>query len=632
MKFSYYLLKKMVPGIPDKKKLADVLSVKSFEVEEVKADAMEIKIMPNRWSDAASHWGMAREAAAATGRKLSFAPKIIVNQPQNKGFLEQIKIEDPKLCPRYMAYYLELPKIGQSPVWMRKTLQTCGLRPVNAVVDILNYVMIETGQPLHAFDASKIKGGIRVRRAKTNETIETIDNQKIKLDKSILVIADREKLLAIAGIKGGESSKVDSKTKTIVIESANFDPVSIYRASKTIKLATDASQRFGHGLSPELCKIGIDRAIVLLKEICKATFLDSKDVYPKRQPKKILKFDEEKLQSVLGADIDSKTVSIILKSLGFRLLPKNMIEVPALRLDINIIEDLIEEVGRMYDLNKIPGKNPAVLLAPPEMDEYFLAAEKAKNSLMEMGFSEVRNSSFIPAKADGDVEMENPLSDDKRFLRNSLVYHLRENVKTNHRFSGNVRIFEIGKVFLKGFKEEYHLAMAVSLKSGDYVFRELRGPAENLLRSLGLTDYAFVPEGSKLRLESDHEVLGYLFPDPKNKAAFLEIDFDKTRHLMEGEREYLEISPYPSIIRDISFTVPASVRMNLILEAIADLRIENLDDVDLIDYLNIADDRISLTLRLVFQSMKKTLSDEEANRSTAKIADILASDFKAEIR
>lgn len=632
MKFSYSLLKKMVPGIPEKKRLADVLSVKSFEVEEVKADAMEIKIMPNRWSDAASHWGMAREAAAATGQKLSFGPKIIINQPQNKGFLEKIRVEDPRLCPRYMAYYLEIPKIGESPVWMRKMLQTCGLRPVNAVVDILNYVMLETGQPLHAFDASKIKGGIRVRLAKANETMETIDNQRIKLDKSVLIIADREKPLAIAGIKGGESSKVGSGTKAIIVESANFDPVSIYKASKTIKLATDASQRFGHGLSPELCKIGVDRAAVLLKEICKATFLDSKDVYPKRQPKKILKLDQEKLRSVLGINIDSKTVSSILKSLGFRLIHKNMVEVPALRLDINIVEDLIEEVGRMYDLNKIPGKNPAVLLAPPEIDDYFSAAEKAKNSLVEMGFSEVRNSSFVPGDAAGDVEIENPLSDDKRFLRSNLIYHLRGNIKTNHRFLENVRIFEIGKVFLKGFKEEYRLAMAVGLKSGGHVFRELRGPAENLLRSLGLTDYAFVPEGDKLRLESDHEVLGYLFPEPKSKAAFLEIDFDKARRLMEGEREYLEISPYPSIIRDISFTVPVSARMNLILEAIADLRIENLEDVDLIDYLALDSGRISLTLRLVFQSMKKTLSDEQANRSTAKIAGILASDFEAEIR
>jgi phenylalanyl-tRNA synthetase beta chain len=635
MKFSYSLLKKMVPGIPTKQKLADVLSVKSFEVENIKVDAMEIKIMPNRWADASSHWGMAKEAAAATGKRLVFSPKIIINQPKNKGLLDNIKVEDSDLCPRYMAYYVEIPKIGESPIWMRRVLNTCGLRPINAVVDILNYVMLEIGQPLHAFDASKIEGGLVVRSAKGDEIIETIDNQKIKLNKSTLVIADHKKILAIAGVKGGASSKIDKNTKAIIIESANFSSNSIYKTSKAIKLSTDASQRFGHGLSPELCKIGADRAAILLQEICKAKLVDSKDVYPKPQSRKILKFDLQKLQKVIGADIDLKTSLNILKSLEFRILPKGFIEVPAVRLDINIIEDLIEEVGRMYDLNRIPSKAPGVILAPSEIDKNFIVAEKAKNSLIQSGFSEVRNSTFVPDKSAGDIELENPLSDDKRYLRKNLTYHLRDNIKSNFRFTDNIKIFEIGKVFLNDYSEEYHLAMAIGVKSGNYIFRNLRGVVEDLLRSLGLTDYGFVPEGDKLRIESDHSVLGYLFSEQRNKTAFLEINFDKVIRLVEGEAEYLPISPYPSIVRDISFTVDETVKMNFILEAIANLKLQDLEDVDMIDYFMgglVAPGKINLTLRLVFRSFKKTLSDEEANSLMVKIGSLLESQFNALIR
>jgi phenylalanyl-tRNA synthetase beta chain len=302
---------------------------------------------------------------------------------------------------------------------------------------------------------------------------------------------------------------------------------------------------------------------------------------------------------------------------------------------VNIIEDLIEEIGRMHDFNKIPAKNPRVLLAPPEMDEQLVAMEKAKNSLIAAGFSEVRNSSFVPDKSAGNIELENPLSDDKRFLRSNLVYHLRENVKANHRFAGTVKIFEIGKVFTEGFKEERRLAAAVSVKSGDHVFRDLRGAAEGFLRNLGLTDYSFVPEANKLRLESDHDVLGYLYSEPRNRAAFFEINFDKTYHLIEGEMEYLPISPYPSILSDASFTVKEGTKANLILEAIANLRLPDLEDVDLIDYLpaEMAGEGLTgFTLRLVFQSMKRTLSDEEANRAMAKIESVLAADFNAQIR
>jgi len=616
----------MVPGLPAKKKTAEELNLKSFEVEEVSRDAMEIKIPANRWADAASHWGIAKEAAAVFNKKLAFRAPKIVNLPRNRGFLN-VKVEDPRLCPRYLALYFALPqKIGKSPVWMQKTLKACGLRPINAVVDIMNYVMLEIGQPLHAFDASKIDKGIVVRRAKKGEVIKTIDDLRFVLTKQDLLIADHKKPLALAGIKGGAGSEVLSGTKAIIVEAANFDSVNIYRTSRRLNLSTDASARFSHGQSPELVEWGANRAAVLLRDICAARLKDSVDLYPKKQARKLLRFDLERFNRLTGFKLDGKTAWGLLKKLGFSLIKEGLIETPALRLDIEIFEDLAEEAVRLYGFDKIKSAPPIVALIPGESEEMVILKEKIRRALISIGFSETYNSSFA-AESDSDaVALENPISRDKAFLRTSLIPGLEKNIKDNLRFFENIKIFEIGKTF-SGERENWRLGMATRLES-ENSFRELKGAAEKLLKMLGLTDYLFVPEDKDLRIESSHQVLGYLAASRRGSA--LEIDLDKLLKLVEAEVEYLPLSPYPAIERDISMYVDVNLRFNEILEAVNSLKIPHLFDADLIDYYkdeNLKQGKVSLTFRLVFQSASRTLKDEEVNREVDRIIKVLSGKF-----
>jgi len=276
MKFSYSLINKLVPGLPSKIKLIDEFNTKAFEVDSVKGDTLDIKVL-NRYSSAASHWGMAREAAAITGRKAQIPDKELINIPESLGKIK-VRVLEPELCTRYSARYFELDKIGNSPQWMQKVLKSCGMRPINAVVDIMNYVMLETGQPLHAFDADKSGVEIVVRRAKKDEKFTTLDDNSYVLSDETLLITNGEEPLAIAGIKGGKSAEVGKKTKHIIVEAASFEGASIYRTSRRLGLATDASLRFAHDLSPYLVRIGADRATILLKEILKAKLVDSKDI------------------------------------------------------------------------------------------------------------------------------------------------------------------------------------------------------------------------------------------------------------------------------------------------------------------------------------------------------------------
>jgi phenylalanyl-tRNA synthetase beta chain len=630
MKFSYSLIKKIVAGLPPIKEVGREINLKAFEVEEISGGVMDIKIPANRWADAASHWGIAKEAGAIFNKKIGFKIPKLINIPENKGRFK-VKVREPVLCPRYFASYLELPKkIGQSPVWMRKVLRDCGLRPINAAVDIMNYVMLEVGQPLHAFDAAKIKKGIIVRRAKKGEKMTTIDGVKINLEEKDLVIADEEKPLALAGIKGGKGSEIDGRTKTIIVEAANFEAGGIYRTSRRLNLFTDASSRFGHGQSPELVEAGINRAIVLLRDICGAKLVDSVDIYPKKQARKLLKFDLLRFNGLTGLNLDGKTVLGLLKKLGFSLSKEGLIEIPALRLDINIFEDLAEEAARMYGFENVKIIPPTVSLIPPEIDEIAIMKDKIRNAVVPLGFDEVYNYSFSREEK-GAVALENPISRDKAALRISLVPGLLKNIEDNLRFFEDVRIFEIGKAFFPS-GEGWRLGLAIHLKK-EISLRELKGAVESLLRGTGLTDYLFVPEGKRVRVESDHRVLGYI--DVFGKASVAELNVERLTELAEGEAEYLPLSAYPAVERDISLYLPENRRVEEVLAVIDEANIRDLADVDMVDYLmkdELGTDVFALTFRLVFQSDSRTLSDEEVNRETAKIIEVLRGKLGLTIR
>lgn len=653
MKFSYSLIKKMVPGLPGAKDFMEKFNAYGFEVEGVDGDTVEIKLPANRFADASSHWGIAKESAAIWNTKVVFAGKASVNLPK-KGTLS-VKVEEPALCPRYAARKFKVEKNGASPKWMQEVLAACGLRPINLVVDVMNYVMLEVGQPLHAFDAAKVKEGkLVVRRAKQGEHIQTIDDHKHTLDKDVLVIADSEKPLAIAGIKGGKSSEVDHATTEIVVEAAYFEPVNIFKSAQKLKLKTDASVRFAHGLHPELVAIGMERASWLLRELADATLLDSAEAYPRKAGAEIIGLDLERLNRVLGTEFDAKAIAGYLKRLGFSVKPgkKGMLlaEVPVLRTDITIEEDVIEEVARIYGVANIKPDAPVSVMKPSEFDDEVKLKDVSRKILTALGASEVYNYSFLSRK-EAEVrffptlphelaELENPISEDKQYLRPSLLSGVMKNLESNFRYFDEVRVFEIGNVFhveQGKMKEGARLAIGIASKK-EPTFLELKGMLDELLRRIGLTDYFMKPVDDHLIIETDHSVLGYMKPvsfEKKQKGAIAELDFGRLAKLVEGEKEYEALPKFPGITRDISLFVPREVRVGDLLEAINSVPTKFVEDVDMVDFYedpNQGERRKSITFRIVFQSDERTLTDAEVGDELSAILSELQGRFQAEVR
>ncbi|MCL5006828.1 MAG: phenylalanine--tRNA ligase subunit beta [Patescibacteria group bacterium] len=658
MKFSYSLIKKFIPQVPAKKKFVAEFNLKAFETEDAGGDVLDISLPANRYSDAASHWGIAKEASAIFQKKIVL-PKglsLSVNMPEGNG-LVGVRVENPADCPRYEAVVLQLDgKKHSSPVWLKKTLIACGLRPISLVVDIMNYVMLEVGQPLHAFDYDKVAGGrkknIVVRLARSGEKAGTLDGKICDLTSADLVIADADGFLAIAGIKGGKKAEVDGSTKRIIVESANFDQARIYATSKKTGILTDASARFSRNLSPELAEYGANRAVVLLKELAGARVIDSTDYYPRPIGKEIIGFNLEKMSGILGADLPRKEVVSILKGLGMSVLTAGksaegrfdfLVEIPTIRRDVQSFEDLTEEVGRIYGYNNIKPEAPRISVKPAEVDDAFVTREKCRDFLLNLGFSEIYSYSFFGRPESewlfggaGErklIELQNPIAEDKRYLRGELISGIIQALDGNLRHYGEVRVFEVGKVFGRA-GEKNHLAFGVAAKPGLATKNwspaaALRGVAEQLLRSLGITDLFFRPWGADtLLLESDHKVVGRITVYHGGQRGAGELDLDAVRIFSSEEFEYYPLPKYPSITRDLSLEFQGDVLVGEVLETINQAKVPHLWDVDVADYY----DARRVTLRLVFQATDRTMKDAEADAELAGIVNKLKERFSFMVR
>ncbi|MFA5098979.1 MAG: phenylalanine--tRNA ligase subunit beta [Candidatus Paceibacterota bacterium] len=663
MKFSYTLIKKLAPVVKNKKDLIEKLNEFAFEAVDLGGNSFEVALPANRYSDAASHIGIAREASAIYGKKFD-SPVFNLKKSKNGGPTKanfKVSIEDKKLCSRYMGWYFENVKIGSSPKWMKDVLEECGLRPINAVVDIMNYVMLETGQPLHAFDYDKIaQSQIIVRKAKKGEKIVSLDDKKYDLNENILVIADAKNPLAIAGIKGGKFAEVVPSTKRIVVEAANFAGANIYRASKSLKLTTDASVIFSHNISPVLAEIGLNRAGQLLEEITGAKAGKIVDVNYAKPGKKIIKFDTEKFKKLIGVDLNVKICGDYLRNLSFGIKAGNkqtfLVEVPAWRSDVSIFEDLAEEITRLYGLNKLKPQPPKIYIHPSGFEDQIVLKDKIRKILTGFGFDEVLNYSFV---GDGDLdknpvwknkllELENPISGQAKYMRPSLTPNLIKNIESNFRFFDDIKIFEIGKVFYGNTPEKLNLGILIASKKDKQVFFELKGAIEKMFKNIGLVDY-MMPEPEKgewvndftgnlisseiLEIESEDKVIGYLGRVDYSgaEAVLAEINLDLLLELVEEEHEYRPLSKYPSIMRDVSVLVSPAVKVGEIMRLIQESDFKNIEDVDMIDEYEMKDKR-SLTFRIIFHSEERTLKEEEASGEMEKIKKLLKSKFGAEIR
>jgi len=670
MIFSYNWLKDYVKA-PKPDKLAEILTMHSFEVEEVKKFGkdwtLDIDVLPNRAPDCFSHMGIAKETAAITNSKIKEVNcKVKEGKTKAKDSIS-VENKDKNDCLRYTARVMTDVKVGPSPKWIQERLKVCGLRPINNIVDIANYVMLELGQPLHAFDLDKINGKkIIVRRAKKTEKIVSLDDQKYDLDEDILVIADKEGPLAIAGIKGGRKAEIDKNTKTMVLESANFDPKIIRQASKKLSLRTDASWRFENGIDPNLTETAINRLAYLIAKTAKGKVAAGLiDFYPKKALAKKIRLNQDYIRSLLGQDISLKEIKDILIRLGFKVKGggeiKLEVEVPTFRLDISIAEDLIEEIGRIYSYDRIPAVFPVSSLIPPKRNFEIFWEDMSKNILKEAGFSEVYNYSFIGDKEadtfkyNDAVELENPISLDYKYLRPSLIPNLIKNVESNFKCFDKVKIFELGKIFNP---EKRMLACLIAQKQGQDAFYELKGIVDLLLNKLGISDISYddyqqTPEQSSIviwdskrsaEIKIGGEEIGFLgdvSKDVLNKikikgeVALFDIDFEKLQKLVSEEHEYQPISHHPSAVRDIAVLVPHDVKVVDVLNKINTIGGKLIRDIDLFDIYQgeeISQGKKNLAFHIIYQAEDRTLKSAEIDAIQKKIIKTLEKDPGWEIR
>lgn len=630
MKFSYSLFKKYLPKLESKDQLIEILEAHAFEAEEADKGLLDISIPTNRYSDAASHIGIIKELSALLDMKTKDLPELkLVDDIETPSEKVKVKIKNSKLCSRYLAGKIEGISVEESPEWIQDILRECGMRPINNIVDVMNYVMLEMGQPLHAFDADKIKGSIVVRGAKNGEKFISIDDEEYELKDSMLVIADDEKVLAIAGVKGGKSSEVDKNTKNIVVESANFDNLSVYRTSRDLGLVTDASIRFSHELSNVLAGIGFVRVIEVLREMGNGEFVGLYDSSPQKKKERIIDLDPDWLNGFLGTKLEEGDIKNRLSRFGFGVAD-NKVAIPDLRIDINTREDLAEEVIRSFGLNNLEPSSIKASLSPSMRDDIFKIKDKIRDLLEVFKYDEVYSHSFIGDDSDGAaIEVDNPISAEKKFLRRSLILQTLDNLKENKKFFNEVRLFEIGRVFEwegNKVKERNMLSLGIN-KDKDNHFYELKGVIENLLKELGVVDINVEHDedlGGFYLTVSGGGILGRVFAH-SNNISVADLDLDLIIDLDKEEKKFKPIPKYPSVERDVSIVVDEGVRLGDMISKIKELNL--VKEVSVVDEFLMEDKKSkSLTIRTIMRSDDKTLSNEEVEEVMDSVLKIFQDD------
>jgi phenylalanyl-tRNA synthetase beta chain len=690
MKISFNWLKDYVDIELSPQALAKELTISGTEVTSIStvgADKVfEMEITSNR-SDCLSHIGIAREVAAITGKKLKL-PKIVkmirvgksvssVNRENRIDCLsrQNIKIEDKKGCLRYIGILIKDVDVGDSPKWLRQRLEAVGLRSVNNIVDISNFCLLEWGQPLHAFDFDKLLNHrIIVRRAANGEKIITIDGIVRNLDPEILVIADSQKPIAIAGLMGGLNTEVTKNTKNILLESAYFDPVMIRRASRKLGLSTESSYRFERNVDVEGVVLASMRATGLICDLAKGEFVKKIDIQTKslKQDKKI-QIDPEKVNRILGIRIPTSKIKTTFKRLGFRItkIKKNSLEVkiPSFRQDVSLCEDLIEEIARIFGYENIPSILPAIKPSQIESESLRQLKDRVRAILIAKGLNEIISYSLIGreqlkrCKLDflQSTDIANPLSRDQEILRptivsgllNCLNYNLSRNIE-------DIKIFEIGNIF-EGIQEVPVLSIALTgARYRDWLRKtnqlltifDLKGIIESMLESLGIQDYKFSPkvysffeDGYSLILAIRGKQIGFLgqvsnevlnnWKIKKDKIFITQLKLDGLVKFMNLERKFKPLALYPSIKRDISFLAREDISSEDIVEVIKKEAGMILKDVKLIDYYHghqIPTNFKSLTYFLEYQAQNRTLKDEEINQIQDRIIQVLEGQLDIRVR
>ena len=644
------------------------------DILELKEDIIDFEITPNR-PDCLSIEGLGRETAVSLGKKFKNPRKNIDElKVEDKKEIEGLKVDitAPDLCYRYIARVVKNVKIGPSPKWMVKRLNACGVRSINNIVDITNYVMLEMGQPMHAFDINSIDGKhITVRRAKNNEKITTLDEQERILDENDLVIADDKKAVAIAGVMGGLNSEIENDTETVVFESAVFYGGAVRKTAKKVGLRTEASSRFEKGLSPENALRAVNRAVELVEILKAGEVVDGKvDVYPTKQKVNKIKLDADRINSLLGTNISKEEMIDILNKLEIKV-EDDIATAPYFRPDIEQLADLSEEVLRFYGYDKLESTLIKCDTTLGLRNKEQKLEQNIKEVLVNSGLSEIYTYGFLSEK---DLEksnisnelkktaitIQNPLSDEYKLMRPSTIPSMLQILANNaNKKNQNVKLFDISRNYknINGEVEKGEVPLQENILTigmyGDNIdFYILKGIVENVLEATYINRYDVEKEtnnksyhpGRCANIKVGKDIiatLGEVHPivlnnyDIEKRVYLAEINITKLEKYSRNNKKYVEVPKFPAVERDIAIIVDEKIEVAQIEKVIMKKAKKLLEQAKLFDiYRNekLGENKKSVAYSLIFRDKKKTLSDEEVNIMMENIIAELEKTLGAELR
>jgi len=650
----------------------------------IEDEIIDVAVTPNR-SDCLSILGIAREVAAICEVALQYPAISVVETGPEITTLSNITIDDPEGCPRYAARIVQGITVGPSPKWLRDRLEAVGLRSINNIVDVTNYILMEMGQPLHAFDFDRLREHrIVVRRARAGERFTTLDEMERTLFDDTLLICDGQGPVAIAGIMGGLDSEIASITTRVLIESAYFDPRSIRRSSKNLGLRTESSYRFERGVDPEGVVRALDRAAQLMMEVGGGQIAEGRiDVYPRPITAPLLVLDVDRTNRFLGTDLSPGEIGEVLGRIELQVetIDSNRLQVsvPSFRPDITRVVDLAEEVARLVGYDRVPVTCPEASIEAEPVDPHLNLRQEIKELLRGAGFFEALNYSFISHESLGKLSFSqddpklnpipvlNPLSEEQGVMRTTLVPGLLETAHYNFDHGNeDLRIFELSKVFLPR-KEEllpaepHHL---VGLMAGERVpqtlygglggieYADLKGVVEEVLELFHFRGVEFIAEKVPPYLDSFHAAaifhdgellgaLGRVHPDVENafdlkKPTYIfEIDFETAYRLRRQHSLYRSLPRFPSVSRDMAVIVDESLPVQRVEDFIWQLQEPMLERVEIFDiYRNsqLGDGKKSIGYRLLYRSAERSLTDAEVNEMHGRLVERVLKSFHATLR
>lgn len=644
------------------------------ETLELKDEIIDFEITPNR-PDCLSIVGMARETAATLNKEFKY-PEIKIEEEEGNinEYVNGVEVKDNDLCKRYYGKVIKDVKVGPSPIWLRRKLSKAGIRPINNIVDITNYVMIELGQPLHAFDLENISGReIIVRRAKEDEGITTLDDIKRTLKASDLVICDAEGPVAIAGVMGGLNSEVTNDTKEIFIESANFNGRSVRLTSRSLGLRTDASSRFEKDLDPNIAKEACNRVCQLVEMIGAGKVVGGHiDIYEENPEERTITLRPSRVNNLLDVNIDKENMVSILNSLNISSVIKDdkiIAKIPSFRQDIEMEADLIEEIGRIYGFDNVKSKPLVGTLSKGEKSTIRLIEDKVKEVLKGLGLNELLTYSFVSPKVFDKinlpsdslkrqyVELINPLGEDYSVMRTTLIPNMMEVLTRNYNYGVERALaFEIGNIFrptsIPVTSLPYENKTLCIGMYGDVDYYNIKGVIDSLLNNFGVKGFEYVREenhhtfhpGRTANIIKENHVLGTIgeiHPDVlenygmKERVYIAEVDVELIAFLSNLNKKYKELPKYPAISRDIALVLDKEVLVKDIERIIWENGGKLVEDVKLFDIYTgdqIPAGKKSVAYSIVYRSLEKTLTDKEILEVHNIILEKLQNSLKASLR